>query len=182
MKYLLTFATLMTAACFNTGKEDTGEEEEEEEETAFAPSEGLWEAAEPEITGGDCDFGDDEEEDTGEEEEEGDEDHMNLTINDDGTFSITPLEDDEEAFTFNCTLSGMDFICDPTTMEEPMDGGDMTLVQEMVFSGTFSSETAFTGGLVMDMSCVGADCASLADFGIVLPCSMTGTVEGSFVE
>ena len=51
MKYLLTFATLVMAACLTPQKaeEDDENEKQEQENGAFSPSEGLWEFSTPDL-------------------------------------------------------------------------------------------------------------------------------------
>jgi hypothetical protein len=178
MKYLLPLATLLMTACLDTDKEDT-EEEEEEEASNFSPSEGMWTLPEPNITSDTCGFEDDGG-DSGEDDDE-DDGSASLTLGENGAFTIVLEPDSEDPQSLACTLDAQNFTCS-TSEEEAMDGVDATLVMAMNLSGSFSSADAFTGGIGMDVSCTGADCAMLAEFGMELPCSMEGDVEGTFVE
>ena len=180
MKYLLPLATLFMTACTDSDKEDATEEEEGN----FSPSEGLWILPEPTMTSDTCDFGDDGGDtgggDTG-GDTDGDGDTASLTLGENGAFTLVIGPDSEDSQSFECMLDAQDFTC-ANSGEEPMDGLDANLVMAMTVSGSFSSADAFTGGMAMNISCTGADCAMLADFGVELPCSMEGNVEGTFVE
>ena len=51
---------------------------------------------------------------------------------------------------------------------------DLTFISTFNISGTFTTNTAFNGDVGMDMA-ARSDCAMLADFGMTMPCSMSGT-------
>lgn len=178
MKYLLPLATLLMTACLDSDKEDT-----EEATSDFAPSEGLWTIPEPNFTSDTCGFEDDGEDtggDTGEDTDDGDS-SASLTLGENGAFTIVLEPDSDESQSLACTLDAQNFTCSSST-EEAMDDIDATLVMAMNLSGSFSSADAFTGGMGMGVSCTGADCAMFAEFGMELPCSMEGDVEGTFAE
>ena len=178
MKYLLPLATLLMTACLDSDELDTGDEAEEEEVNNFSPSEGLWTLPEPNMTLDTCGFSEDDE---GGEDTDDDTSSPLLTLGDDGAFTIVLGPDSEDSQSLACTLDAQNFTCGMSE-ESPMDGMDAVLTMEMNLSGSFSSADAFTGGMGMDMSCTGPDCAMLAEFGMELPCSMEGDVEGTFAE
>jgi hypothetical protein len=182
MKYLLPFATLFMIACLDSDKADTGEEDETSD---FSPSEGLWTLPEPNITADTCGF-DEGGEDTGEEdggEDTGGDDGGDamITLGENGAFTLLLDPDSEDPQSLACTLDAQNFTC-TASEEEAMDGIDAVLTMAMNISGSFSSANEFTGSIGMDVSCTGADCAMLANFGMNLPCSMEGDMEGAFVE
>ena len=176
MKYLLPLATLLMTACLDSDKEEEEEVEEEEEASNFSPSEGMWTLPEPNLTSDTCGF-EDEGGDTGEDDGW----ICSLTLGENGAFTIVLDPDSDEAQSLACTLDAQNFTCSSST-EDAMDDIDATLVMAMNLSGSFSSADAFTGGIGMDVSCTGADCAMFAEFGMELPCSMEGDVEGTFAE
>ena len=176
MKYLLPLATLLMTACLDSDKEDEEEEKEVEEDNNFSPSEGQWILPEPTITSDTCGFEDDGDDTAGDDGW-----ICSLTLGENGSFTLLLDPDSEDPQSLACTLDTQNFTCSSST-EEAMDGADAVLTMAMNLSGSFSSADAFTGGIGMDVSCTGADCAMLAQFGMELPCSMEGDVEGTFVE
>lgn len=145
--------------------EDTAEESGD---ATVQPQEGAWSMTEIEFVSDTCGF-EDGPDDTG--SSDADTSMMNLTLNTDGTYGLVV----DEELTFTCTLSGSDFTCEPLEMSESEPDSDMTFISKFNISGTFPTNTSFDGNVNMEMTCDGADCASLADFGMTLPCSMEGT-------
>ena len=145
--------------------EDTAEEGGE---ATVQPQEGAWTMSEIAFISDTCGF-DDGPDDTGSNGSEAS--MMNLTLNTDGSYS---LEVDEE-LDFSCNLSGQEFTCDTLEMSESEPDADMTFISTFNISGTFTTNTAFNGDVGMEMTCDGADCEGLAEFGMNLPCSMAGT-------
>lgn len=145
--------------------EDTAETEDE---TTVQPQEGAWTMSEIDFSSDTCGF-EDGPDDTGSDESE--DSMMNLTLNEDGSYGL--LVDDE--LTFSCALSGSTFTCDTLEVSESEPDSDMTFISTFNISGTFTTNTDFNGDVGMDMACDGADCAMLAEFGMTLPCSMSGT-------
>ena len=158
---------LMPLALMACG-DKTEDTSEEGGETAVQPQEGAWTMSEIDFISDTCGF-EDGPGDTGSSEPETS--TMNLTLNEDGSYGL--LVDDE--LTFSCALSGSAFTCDPLEVSEAEPDSDMTFISTFNISGTFTTNTAFNGDVGMDMACDGADCAMLADFGMTLPCSMSGT-------
>lgn len=184
MKYIFTLATIMVAtACFDSEKEEDTASEENNEEQGFAPSEGTWEVSPPDFEG-DCLMGDGGSDtgDVGDEDPEEDDEPGLVQISVEGdALSLEIIEDDGENILVSCTLSDMDFSCEPVSIEEGFEGADAALVQEMNLSGTFSSATEFSGVLSMDLSCSGADCDAFGG-NLGLPCSMSGPFSAEFAE
>jgi hypothetical protein len=143
--------------------DDTASESEETTETAFAPQEGGWDVTEPVVTEDTCGMG--------EEETTGEGTVATLTLTGDAVYSLT-IGEDTDSMTFTCTLAGMDLTCDPISESESEPEADMTFTTTFSVSTTFSSETELAGNLGMDMSCEGADCAMLEQFGMTMPCGV----------
>ena len=154
---------LALMACGDKTEDTAGEEGET---VTVEPQEGGWTMTSIEFTTDTC--GMDEGGDTGAADDTA---ALNLTKNDDGSYSLLLDED----LTFACSLSGSDFSCDPLVMSEEDSDMDMTFTQTFNIGGVFASNTEFNGDVGMDMTCEGADCAMLADFGMTMPCGMAGT-------
>jgi hypothetical protein len=63
---------------------------------------------------------------------------------------------------------------------EDMEGVDASLSIAMNVTGLFTDADNFTATVEMDVSCVGADCGMLADYGMDLPCSQTIEIAATF--
>lgn len=137
----------------------------EEEVVNMTPQEGAWTMTDLEFTTDTCGFG----EDTGSGEPEPA--AMNLVKNTDGSYKLTLDEDTE----FACSLSGANFTCEPKVMTEEDAEAGITVTTTLTLGSVFSSNTAMSGNVGMDMTCSGDNCAMLAQFGMTLPCGMAGT-------
>ena len=140
--------------------EDTATTEEETTETAIEPQEGGWTMTDLEFTTDTCEMGNNEWDPT-----------LDLTGNDDGSYTLV-LDDD---ISLTCNMSGADFACDPLSTTEEGQDANMVMTQTITINAVFSSNTAFNGDVGMEMTCEGDGCATLADFGMTMPCSLEGT-------
>ena len=177
MKYVFGLSSLLVFSLGCTDKEgDTSTEEASTEEAsseeAFAPAEGLWNSGEMTISNDSCGIFDGEEEEGQDEEENA---PVTLTMVDATTFTISDAD-----MSISCTLSGMDFTCDPMTEENDFSGDGMVavLTMSMTPTGTFTSTTA--GDLTNQISytCEGDDCAG---FGINFPCEASNKQSTQFL-
>jgi len=183
MKRLILFSAIgMTACLFDSDKED---EIITEGDDNFLPTEGRWLIENPNITNDNCGF--DNDSDTAESEEELDPAILELTQS---GFTLTIQTEDEvkgedenseDPITLNCSLDEMDFDCnsEPVSMEVLEDA---LMIQVFHFTGAFQSSTALSGDVVVSVGCEGAGCDELSDFGITIPCEMSGSTAATFEE
>ncbi len=153
---------LALIACGDKTEDTAGEEGDA---VTVEPQEGGWTMTSIEFTSDTC--GMEDEGDTGEVDNTA---ALNLTKNDDGSYTL--LLDEE--LSFACSVSGSDFSCEPAVMTESEQDADMTFTQTFTLGGVFASNTELNGDVGMDMTCEGADCAMLAEVGFTMPCSMVG--------
>lgn len=180
MYRLLQFTLPILLISCTSGKDvdDTGSTDTAEDVLygggAFAPQEGTWDVGSG-VSDEACGLYEDED-DAGEE--------IILTMDEDGQgFTFHQPGDAPEDMT-NCTLSGMNFDCDFSDDEdfgEPMDfseaGLDAVVTMSFDFTGLFSSASVATVSQTFEISCEGADCDSLVDFGFEMSMPCTEVVE-----
>lgn len=134
-----------------------------------SPTTGVWLYAPGSVFDDTCEHPDPPTDPTGE---------FTLTNNGDGTFTV-----DDGDNVFECTLSGSSFNCPERLTEEvdatPLDG---VVSVHVSITGSFSSDTDVSGHQTANVTCVGADCATVATAGGIsgFPCSLSQNFTASF--
>lgn len=184
LAFALTAGTgLVLAACGDkdddTSTDDTSTDTQVEEEP-FEPQAGTYETTN-EVIEDTCNFPSD---DTG--MDTGGDDISTFEVGDvdvvTATFTIT-LEND--GGTYTCSWdTNQDFTCDPLVLgTEDLSGLGMDAIVTTTGTAQGSLEVSSSAGTQkIDVTCEGADCAALADFGFNLPCSITGSFQATLQE
>ena len=162
-------ALLLSLVLTGCGVDTAENTDTADENDTFTPTAGQWVNTD-EVSSGTCDFSDGSE-DTGTV----DDDFFDIEDNGDGTFRLFDegVGDDFDT-DLTCTRTDMAFVCDEfSAPPQVMDGSDASLNLTMNVTGTFTDAENFTATAEIDMSCVGADCDMLSDYGFELPCSQT---------
>ena len=98
-----------------------------------------------------------------------------IVFNDDG--SVVFDGDDS----LPCTAGGAMVTC-AYSDTQAADGVDYTITQEMAMELVWDSNTSFAGYQTMNVSCEGADCSLLEDYGYSFPCSVESDIVGAMAE
>jgi len=156
----------------STEPTDSAAGDDDDGTSAFAPTSGDWVVSD-ESESGTCDFP----EDTGDPQTT-DDDGFTITDNGDGTFHLyDEAVDDEPGLDVTCTLTDKAFVCDANAMPvQDLEGMDASLLMSQNISGTFTDADNFTATAEMEVSCEGDDCPILADYDMILPCSITMSI------
>jgi hypothetical protein len=103
-----------------------------------------------------------------------------ITNNGDSTFTV---DEADGTRMFDCTLSGSSFNC-PDRLYEDIDASPLTAVVHVHVraTGSFSSDTQASGRETADVTCDGADCASVASYAGIsaFPCSYSQDFTASY--
>lgn len=85
----------------------------------------------------------------------------------------------EENLQFDCTLSLTDFECSAATTEDYADWGWAAVADfSHSYSGTWSTESSFSGDLSTEVNCAGSECDGLAGvLEIEFPCTTTHSID-----
>ena len=124
------------------------------------PESGTWSYDEYDVTGGDCDLGDQLNSDGA----------FQLDNHGNGTFTITP---DDGTDPFLCTLDGGDFACpDRATASYEQPGVAARVDGQASADGNFADDTHGTGRQTVYVTCTGGDCGAVeAALGVDFPCT-----------
>lgn len=163
----LAFLSLVLAACSGGGDDtssgdDTPGDPDARPSGSGDPETGQWSYDEYNVSGQGCNVGN-------QLNTDGDfalENHGN------GTFTITPADGTDP---FQCTLDGGDFDCPDRATESYEDPGlDARIDGQARAEGTFSDDTHGAGEQTVDVTCTGADCATVeVALGVDFPCTYT---------
>jgi len=87
----------------------------------------------------------------------------------------------EENLQFDCALSLYSFDCSASVSEDYADWGWAAVADfSHNFSGTWSTESSFSGDVTTEVSCAGSECGGLAEvLEITFPCTTTHSIDAA---
>ena len=98
-----------------------------------------------------------------------------IVFNDDGS---VVLDGDDS---LPCTADGATVTC-AFSDTQTADGADYAITQDVATELVWDSNTSFAGFQTMSVSCEGADCSFLEDYGYSFPCSVEWDLLGAMAE